>query len=287
MSYALTESQFDALAALLTPGARPIQADPAAVRELERLGWLSDGKVTPAGRDAMEPYRVRRAVLLAAGFGRRLCPVTINTPKPLIRVHGKRIVDTLLDACLAAGIEEIYLVRGYLSQQFDQLRQAYPAIRFIDNPAFDRTNNISSALCASHLLSNAYVLEADLVLAQPGLIRPYEYRSNFLAFPVERSDDWCFTVRDGIITEEKLGGEHCWQMVGISYWDGRDGEQLATDLLSVFEGPDGPERYWEQVPLVFRKEHYQVAVRPCREGDVTEIDTFEELKAFDPNYDIG
>lgn len=287
MSHALTQSQFEALTALLTPGTQPVQADPTTIRELEQLGYLSDGKVTPAGREAMEPYRVRRAVLLAAGFGRRLLPITANTPKPLVRVRGRRIIDTLLDACLAAGIEEIYLIRGHLSEQFDQLRQVYPTLRFVDNPAFDRANNISSALCASRLLSNAYVLEADLVLTRPGLIRPYEYRSNFLAFPVERSDDWCFTVQNGVIIEEKMGGEHCWQMVGISYWDRRDGERLAIDLQSVFDEPGGQERYWEQVPLVFRKEHYQVAVRPCRKGDVTEIDTFEELKAFDPSYDIG
>ena len=284
---ALTESQFEALSALLAPGERPAQVGPATVRELERLGFLTDGAVTPAGREAMEPYRVRRAVLLAAGFGRRLLPITINTPKPLVCVRGRRIVDTLLDACLAAGIEEIYLVRGHLAQRFNQLRQTYPTLRFLDNPAFDRANNISSALCAGRMLSNAYVLEADLVLARPELIRSYEYRSNFLAFPVEHSDDWCFTVRDGVITGEKQGGEHCWQMVGISYWDGRDGERLAVDLQAVFDEPGGPERYWEQVPLVFRKEHYQVAVRPCREGDVTEIDTLEELKAFDPSYDTG
>ena len=74
-------------------------------------------------------------------------------------------------------------------------------------------------------------------------------------------------------------------MVGISYWDGADGEKLARDLQAVYEQPGGRERYWEQVPLAYRREHYRVAVRPCREGDVTEIDTFEELKVFDKSYD--
>ncbi len=204
-----------------------------------------------------------------------------------MRVHGKRIIDSLLDACLAAGIEEIYLVRGYLAEQFDQLLYQYPMIRFLENPVFNESNNISSALCARQLLSNAYVLEADLVLSNPRLIRPYQYRSNFLAIPKARTDDWCFEVEDGIITQEKIGGEHCWQMVGISYWDGADGEKLAQDLKDVYEQLGGRERYWEQVPLVFRRENYRVAVRPCEDGDVTEIDTFRELKAFDRSYDIG
>ena len=288
MPRTLTKPQFDILSELLAPGgADAVPQDSAALRELEQLGYIENGRPTPAGAEAMEPYRVKRAVFLAAGSGSRLAPITLNTPKPLVRVHGKRIIDTLLDACLAAGIGELYIIRGYLAEQFDQLLYQYPTIRFLENPVFNETNNISSALCARHLLSNAYVLEADLVLSNPRLIRPYQYRSNFLAIPKQRTDDWCFEVEDGIITQEKIGGEHCWQMVGISYWDGPDGEKLAQDLKDVYEQPGGRERYWEQVPLVFRRENYRVAVRPCEDGDVTEIDTFRELKAFDRSYDIG
>ena len=288
MAHTITQSQFELLSELIAPsGVQPVPPDEGTVRELEQLGYLSHGRPTPAGVEAMEPYRVTRAVFLAAGFGSRLAPITFNTPKPLVRVHGKRIIDSLLDACLAAGIEEIYLVRGYLAEQFDQLLYQYPMIRFLENPVYNETNNISSAMCARHLLSNAYVLEADLVLATPQLIRPYQYRSNFLAISKIRTDDWCFEVEDGVITEEKIGGEHCWQMVGISYWDGADGQKLARDLKEVYEQPGGRERYWEQVPLTFRRENYRVAVRPCQEGDVTEIDTFRELKAFDKSYDIG
>lgn len=284
----LTKPQFELLAELLAPsGAQPAAPNPDTARELEQLGCLDHGRPTPAGAEAMEPYRVKRAVFLAAGFGSRLAPITFNTPKPLVRVHGKRIIDSLLDACLAAGIEEIYLVRGYLAEQFDQLLYQYPMIRFLENPVYNETNNISSAMCARRLLSNAYVLEADLVLSNLRLIRPYQYASNFLAIPKERTDDWCFEVEDGIITEEKIGGEGCWQMVGISYWDGPDGEKLSRDLKEVYEQPGGRERYWEQVPLVFRRENYRVAVRPCQGGDVTEIDTFRELKALDKSYDIG
>ena len=284
----LTKPQFELLAELLDPsGTECAVPDTGTSRELEQLGYLSHGRPTAAGREAMEPYRVKRAVFLVAGFGSRLAPITFNTPKPLVRVHGKRIIDSLLDACLAAGIEEIYLVRGYLAEQFDQLRYQYPMIRFLENPVYNETNNISSAMCARHLLSSAYVLEADLVLSNPRLIRPYQYTSNFLAIPKQRTDDWCFEVEDGVITEEKIGGEDCWQMVGISYWDGPDGEKLARDLKEVYEQPGGRERYWEQVPLVFRRENYRVSVRPCQDGDVTEIDTFRELKAFDKSYDIG
>ncbi|MBO7563773.1 MAG: NTP transferase domain-containing protein [Clostridiales bacterium] len=255
-------------------------------RELVTDGYVDSGKITAKGLEALEPYRAKKAVFIAAGFGSRMVPITLNTPKPLVRVHGKRIIDTLLDACLEAGIEEIYIVRGYLGEQFDQLLYKYPVIHLLENPMFNEANNISSAMVARNLLSNSYVFEADLLLSNPKIITKYHYTSDFLAIPKDRTDDWCFTVKDGVIREEKVGGENCWQMVGISYWNKEDGENLASDLASVYNGPGGKERYWEQVPLVYKKQNYKVEVRACKEDDIVEIDTFRELCAIDKAYDV-
>ena len=256
------------------------------IKELSDVGYVSNGRITESGLNAMEPYKAKRAVFIAAGFGTRLVPITLNTPKPLVRVHGERIIDSLIDACLDAGIEEIYVVRGYLAEQFDQLLYKYPMIRFLENPLYNEANNISSALVARYLLSNAYVFEADLLLYNPKIIRKYHYRSDFLGIRTERTDDWCFEVVDGIIKEEKVGGTDCWQMVGISYWNHDDGQKLSQDIADVYATPGGRERYWEQVPLVYRKKHYKVELRECTVEDVTEIDTFRELKQLDKTYDV-
>ena len=141
-------------------------------------------------------------------------------------------------------------------------------------------------MAAKDLLSGAYVLEADLVVSNPKIIKKYHYTSDFLAIQKERTDDWCFDVKDGIIVAEKVGGTDCWQMVGISYWSEEDGKRLAADIPDVYASPGGKERYWEQVPLVYRKEHYKVGILPCREEDIVEIDTFRELKAIDKTYDV-
>ena len=256
------------------------------IKELSDVGYVSNGRITESGLNAMEPYKVKRAVFIAAGFGTRLVPITLNTPKPLVRVHGERIIDSLIDACLEAGIEEIYIVRGYLAEQFDQLLYKYPMIRFLENPLYNEANNISSALVARYLLSNAYVFEADLLLYNPKIIRKYHYRSDFLGIRTERTDDWCFEVADGLIKEEKVGGTDCWQMVGISYWNHDDGQKLSQDIADVYATPGGRERYWEQVPLVYKKDHYAVEVRECHDEDIVEIDTFNELKAIDKTYDV-
>lgn len=247
-------------------------------------GMLENKKLTDKAYAALEPYRVKRAVFIAAGFGSRLVPITLNTPKPLVRVNGKRMIDTLLDAVTAVGIEEIFVVRGYLGEQFDQLLYKYPGIKFIDNPLYNEANNISSALLARHLLQNAYVMEADLVLYNPNLITKYQYTSNYLGVPVETTDDWCFETKNRIITKLKVGGTNCHHVYGISYWDETDGAKLYEDIKKVYEMPGGKERYWDQVALEYCLSNYQVEVRECTFEDIIEIDTFSDLKKLDRTY---
>ena len=294
----LTRKQFDILSEISE------KAEPSTQRELSKKlglslgtvnrtlgelcenGYVENGKITQNGLSALEPYRVRRAVFIAAGFGTRLVPVTLNTPKPLVRVNGKRIIDGLIDAVLAAGIEEIIIVRGYLAEQFDQLLYKYPMIKFIENPAYNEANNISSAMCARYLLQNAYVFEADLLIHNPSIVKKYHYCSNFLGIKMDRTDDWCFTVKDGIIKEQKIGGIDCWQEVGISYWDEEDGRKLSDHIEKAYNMPGGKERYWDQVPFVFFPKEYNVEIRECTQEDIVEIDTFKELKAIDKSYDV-
>ena len=296
----LTRKQFDVLEVLATNSESLTQRQleektghslgtvNRILKELSELGYVENSTITNSGVNALEPYRAKRAIFIAAGFGTRLVPITFNTPKPLVRVHGVRIIDRLIDACLAAGINEIYIVRGYLGELFDQLLYKYPMIKFLENPVYNEANNISSSLVARYMLSNAYVFEADLLISNPAIIKKYHYTSDFLGIKKERSDDWCFKVKDGIIVEEKVGGEgdDIWQMVGISYWNEVDGHKLSQDIQDVYSSPGGKERYWEQVPLVYRKEHYKVEVRECHDEDIVEIDTFNELKAIDKTYDV-
>ena len=256
------------------------------VLNLERSNYIKDGQVTETGMQILQNYKVKRAVFLAAGFGSRLVPITLNTPKPMIRVNGKRIIDGLIDACLNVGIDEIYVVRGYLSSEFNQLLSKYPMIKFIENTIYNESNNISSAMAARQYLSNAYILESDLVINNPSVITPYQYCSNFLGFKTDRTDDWCFKTKNGKIISQEIGGVDCYQEYGISYWNDSDGKQLKIDLEQAFSQPGGKELFWDRVPFEKFSKHYSVSIRECKINDLTEIDTFNELKIIDKSYDI-
>lgn len=186
----------------------------------------------------------------------------------------------------AAGVEEIYIVRGYYGEQFDALLYKYPNIKFIENPMCSEANNISSLMAARYLLQGSYVIESDLLLSNPALIKKYQYHSNYLAIPMERSDDWCFDVnKKGVIERVHVGGDGgVWQMVGIAYWTPEDGRKLVGDIEKTIAMPGGKERYWDEVALTYCAEHYKVHVRECGADDIVEIDTFKELQALDSAY---
>ena len=240
--------------------------------------------ITEHGLKLLEPYRVRKAIIIAAGFGSRLAPVTLKTPKPLVTVNGVRIIDTLLDALLAAGITSIFVVRGYKREQFDSLLEKYPMIRFVENPLYNESNNISSVYAAKNLIDRCYICEADLIISDPSIITKYQYETNYLACPVKETDDWCFETKGGYIKSVSIGGEDVEQMVGISYWNETDSAKLRLDLEKVWNSRGGKENYWDNVPLKLCRKNYRIATRECDRSVVTEIDNFGELVLIDPSY---
>ena len=261
----------------------------ALINEFNELDYIAitiDGElaISAKGKKALEPYRVRKAIILAAGFGERLAPVSLHTPKPLVKVNGVRILDTLLDALQKKGITNITIVRGYKREAFNELLEKYPYLQFVDNHDYNVTNNISSLIKVKDRIDRCYICEADLLINNPDVINRYEYSTNYLGFKVDAVDDWCFTVDNGVITQYKMGGTNCYQAYGISYWNEADSLKLAEDIAKIYAQRGGKENLWEMVPLRHCAKHYKIELRECQQSDITEIDNFSELVKVDSSY---
>lgn len=241
-------------------------------------------RITEKGLAALEPYRVKKAVILAAGFGSRMMPATADRPKPLVTVNGVRIIDTLLDALVAVGITDITLVRGYKKERFDDILGKYPFLRLVDNDIYAGTNNISSVMAVLDELDACYLCEADLYITNPDIITKYQYASNILGSYSLETDDWSFRLDNGHITDYRKGNTYCYNYYGISYWTPEDSAKLRADFRQVYEEEGGCDYFWEFIPLVLRKEKYAVEIRPCEKSDIMEIDNYYELQQLDPSY---
>ena len=262
------------------------------LNNLEELELIKkDGNViyiTDEGINALEPYRVKRAIIMAAGFGSRMLPATADRPKPMVTVNGVRIIDTLLDSLVSVGITDITIVRGYKKEKFDEIKSKYPFVQFVDNEIYDKTNNISSAMLVLDKIDNCYLCEADLYITNPNIITKYQFYSNILGSYSLETDDWCYKLNDsGYITNYQKGNTYCYNYYGISYWTKEDCEKLRFDFKDVYENEkDGKGYFWEFIPLVLRKDKYNVEIRQCNKEDIMEIDNYYELEQLDSSYRI-
>ena len=66
--------------------------------------------ITEKGLEVLEPYRVKKAIVLAAGFSERLAPISLQYPKPLVKINGVMLVEPLLEALLKADITDITIL---------------------------------------------------------------------------------------------------------------------------------------------------------------------------------
>ncbi len=230
--------------------------------------------------------KVQRAIIIAAGIGKRMQPVTLDTPKPLIRVNGMRMIDTIIQGLQNNRIMEIYLVVGYLKEQFQVLQKEYKGVHIIENPFYDTCNNISSLYMARDYIENAIILDGDQMIYNNDVLSPEFKKSEYNAIWTEKeTKEWLMQVKNGkVIACSKTGGKAGWQLFSISRWTAEDGRKLKQHLEEEFNKKQNRQLYWDDVVMFCHLKEYDLGIRPMKREDVIEIDNLKELVALDSNY---
>lgn len=237
-------------------------------------------------------HKVERAIIMAAGIGKRMQPVTLYTPKPMVKVNGVRMIDTVIRGLHQNGIYEIYVVVGHLKDQFRKLEKEYEGVQLIENPYYAVCNNISSLYVARDHIENAIILDGDQIIYNPEILAPEFERSGYnCVWTDKETDEWLLTLRNGIVEEcSRTGGKGGWQLYSVSRWTSEDGKKLKRHLEIEFEQKKNTQIYWDDVALFCYPEEYQLGIRKMNREDIIEIDNLNELMQMDPgyqNYEMG
>lgn len=227
-----------------------------------------------------------RAILLAAGMGTRLRPLTIDTPKPLIKINNESIIERQIKALNEVGIDEIIIVTGYLKEKFEFLRDKY-GVKLIHNDKYNRYNNIYTMYLVREYLKDTYVIEGDIYINRNFLKNNMESSAYFSAIKFGYKNEWMLNVdKEDRVYDIQIGSEDGrYIMCGISYWNEEDGNYIVKKLEDSIVKNNFKDLFWDDIVKDNIKK-INVKLEKIRSDDVYEIDCLDDLEIVRNNVEI-
>ena len=248
-----------------------------SVRILAEEGFLDAEAVpTEKARALYAACRPRNAIILAAGFGMRMVPINMLTPKALLEVRGEALIERQIRQLQEAGITDITVVVGFMKERFEYLIDEF-GVRLLVNPEYAVKNNLSSLARAVDRIGNTYIVPAD-IRCEHNPFTPHEMFSWYMVSERKsRETDVRVNRKNELVRVGENGEGNA--MIGIAYILEEDAGKLKERIrkLSGDTARDGD--FWEEA--LYDGDVMRAAARIASADEAVEINTYEQLRELD------
>ena len=258
-----------------------------SLKNLAQEGYLDDAmSPTAKARKLDEEMRPRSAVILAAGFGMRMVPINLETPKALLEVKGEVLIERQIRQLNEAGITDITVVVGFMKEKFEYLIDEF-GVRLVVNRDYSSKNNLFSMNLVADRLSNTYIVPCD-IWCRSNPFSAHELYSWYMVSDREDPDsDVRVNRKRELVTLSAAGGrssETGNAMIGIAYLARGDAQKVSARIrqLCASHGSDGA--FWEEALYEYGRGETGRMIVPARvvpDTDAVEINTYEQLRDLD------
>ena len=256
----------------------------SCIKYCKEQQWLDDDcRLTDAGFEALQPYKVDNAVIMAAGMSSRFAPLSYEKPKGLFKVKGEILIERQIRQLKEAGIDDIVIIVGYMSEKFYYLKDKFN-VKIVVNYDYYRYNNPSSLIKVVDDLKNTYICSSDNYFVD-NVFEEYVYDSYYSAVYIEgRSDEFGMkTDNKGRITGIEHSPKDMYCMLGHVYFSKDFSECFRELLVENYNETSVKERLWEYF-LEQHLDRLKIYIRKYDTDKVLEFDSLEDLRKFDDKY---
>ena len=258
--------------------------DAKCFSNLVKRGYIKDNKLTSKALNALQPYKVNNAVILAAGASTRFIPLSLEQPKGLYEVRNEKLIERQICQLKQAGIDDITLVLGYKKEMFYYLEDKYQ-VKFIINDSFNIKNNIESLRLAQNIISNTYIcVSDDYFMENP--FNQFEYRCFFSGSSTSEKTDEMYAITDSNnrITRLEKGLDGGRILLGHCFFDKQFSQKFFEIVNSVTNNGKYDKAFWEWLVKDYLNSFDNIYFKEFSPNTIFEFDYFDDLRKFDTNY---
>lgn len=250
-----------------------------SLRSLMEQGLLNEKmELTESATQMIESKKPHNAIILAAGYGMRMVPINLETPKGLLKVKGELLIERLIRQLQETGIYDITIVTGFMKESYEYLIDEF-GVKLLVNPEYSVKNNLHSLKMAAKYIGNTYLIPCDIWCSE-NPFRSYEFYSWYM---VNELTDQESTVRVNrkmeLVTDLSDNGGN--KMVGIAYLDEVDGKRLGERIQQLSKDRKYDGAFWEEA--LYAKGRMYIHARVVSSDMAVEINTYEQLRDLDSN----